>query len=149
VGFSRETDEGTDQNSFVTEPSSAPRRGITGRPMRILLYIVLGIIGVVVVFGMLGGGGDSLKVEWKEILRGTKVVSVTNIGDKPITITNVVVNDRKDCKVQRATHIDQDNPSSLVSKLDIGDYDWFVSITCIPIRTTITTTDGSYTYSFN
>ena len=62
-GFTRddnfaETDKGTNQDSY----NNTPRRGIPGRPIRILLYTVLGIVGVVVLFGMLGGGNPAARM---------------------------------------------------------------------------------------
>jgi hypothetical protein len=117
-----------------------------------LLYTVLAIIGFDVLFGMFGEGSSDLEVRLTDlIIRGDNhAMSVTNVGTKTITITNIVFNDRDDCGAARVD-ADMFNPHAaptFPAKLQVGDKMTF-SAGCGVVRTTIVTTDGRYSYSFN
>jgi hypothetical protein len=67
------------------------------------------------------------------------MIEVLNVGGKPITITNVTINERTDCR--------QNQKSESVT-LKVGENTFF-SGTCFIVRATIETSDGSASYSFS
>jgi hypothetical protein len=113
--------------------------------------IIAVVLGLIAASG--GGDSDSLEVTRTDffLLHDNAAIVVTNIGNKPIKITSMTVNDRDDCKVHRLfplLGLDPNAPPSFPAELKIGDKAQFSS-GCATIRTTITTDNGSYTYKFN
>ena len=111
------------------------------------LKITIGIVAAGFLVIRLLGSSNSLPLELtrKSIIdrvQDGKIVEVVNVGSKPITITNVNINDRNDCAVFSPTEQFQ------AITLKIGDVKLFVSA-CRIVRVTVQTTDGSATYSFS
>jgi hypothetical protein len=77
-----------------------------------------------------------------------KVLEITNVGRKPITLVNLKINDRSDCNAYRLDAILGNAKPLFPSILNVGDR---VSIagSCQIIRATVETDQGSNTYSFN
>ena len=67
------------------------------------------------------------------------VLKVLNVGSKPITITNVTINERQECR---------QNQKFKSVTLKVGDEQFFAG-SCYIVRATIETTDGSESYSFS
>jgi hypothetical protein len=111
---------------------------------------------VVVLLGLLvasGGDSNSLEVTRTDFFlpHDNAAIVVTNVGNKLIKITSMTVNDRDDCKVNQLFPLqifDPNQPPSFPVELKIGDKTQFFS-GCSTVRTTITTDNGSFTYSFN
>ena len=80
--------------------------------------------------------------------RDGKVLEITNVGRKPITLVSLTINDRADCKVYRLDAILGNNKPLFPALLNVGDK-VSISGTCQVIRATVETDQGSSTYSFN
>jgi len=99
----------------------------------------------VVLFGLLvahGGDNGNLSLEVKrgnmiDAADDGKLLAITNIGVRPLTITKVVINGRPDCA----------NDTRLPAQLDIGDRHLVFSI-CRVVRVEIDADEGSATYGF-
>ena len=119
--------------------SRTPRPSIFGRIVRFIFFGILGIVGLVVLLAFLGSDSDvDLRVVLRDGLdRGDRnALFVTNVGKHPVTITDIVVNDRKDCSVV-----------TLPKTLQIGDEGLFAS-SCKVVRITVVTDGGQESFSF-
>lgn len=80
--------------------------------------------------------------------RDGKVLEITNVGRKPITLVSLTINDRADCKVYRLDAILGNSKPLFPALMNVGDK-VSISGTCQIIRATVETDQGSSTYSFN
>jgi hypothetical protein len=72
-------------------------------------------------------------------------LTITNIGDHPVRIFDIAINDRKDCSTSDDVFSQAD--SRFPVELKVGDTGtWFT--TCGIVRATVKTSDGTATYSF-
>ena len=117
--------------------------------MKIVL-ITVGVLGtlVLIVLGLAGTDKLGLKVEATRAALST--VTITNVGDKPITIKKVTINGREECAGGMAAGL-----ASMVlqmtefpAKLDIGDVAATAS-QCAVVRVLVESDRGSETYTFN
>jgi hypothetical protein len=100
---------------------------------------------VVILLGLIiasdGNGSLNLDVKRGNIFNRAddgELLSVTNVGQKAVTINKIVVNGRADCGVNGATFPIQ---------LNIGDQRR-ISSNCRIVRVEINANDGSETYEF-
>ena len=96
---------------------------------------------------------DSVDLELRrrdlfDAARDGKVLEITNVGRKPITLVSLTINDRADCKVYRLDAILGNSKPLFPSVLNVGDK-VSISGTCQIIRATVETDQGSKSYSFN
>jgi hypothetical protein len=105
--------------------------------VRTLPKIILAIFGAVAVLFLLIGmsaNSGSLEVSYQNSL-----LTIQNVGNEPVDIRGVAVNDSADCGAFSIT--------AQGNTLKIGESLVLVTL-CDAVRTTITTADGSYTYYF-
>ena|ERR1700730_6270278 len=103
----------------------------------ILPKIILAVFGIVAaIFVLIGISGslESLEVTYEDNL-----LKIQNVGDKPVEIRGVTINDRSDCAVLNVM------PQGNILK--VGDSLVLMTL-CSAVRTTITTADSSDTYYF-
>jgi hypothetical protein len=74
-----------------------------------------------------------------------KAVEITNVGNKPVNITGIKINDRDDCKAGPLTL--GAGGGNFPVTLKVGDKQMFIS-SCRIIRANVKTDSGSGTYSF-
>jgi hypothetical protein len=135
----------TNQRPYVGEFWQTARPGL--RSLKQLLIIASIIVAAILVVGIiLSNGGPKLKVQTQAGL-----LSIQNIGGEPITIRHLSVNDRPDCRMQRAP-IDllfaQVAPPGEAPTLKVGDVaDW--TVYCPIVRLTVETDRGTATYTFD
>lgn len=101
---------------------------------------------IVVVLGLLmasGSGNADLSLDMKranlfDVLDDGRALYVTNTGTKPLTITKLTINGRKDCSVIGPT---------FPAELNIGERS-LVSSNCRIIRVEVNSNAGSESYEF-
>jgi hypothetical protein len=76
-----------------------------------------------------------------------RVLEITNVGERPIKLTNLKVNDRPDCTVYRLDAILGNAQPLFPSTLNVGDK-LSISGSCQIIKATVETDQGSNFYSF-
>jgi hypothetical protein len=100
--------------------------------------LILGAFGILAILLLLigiFGDSDSLRVVYENGL-----LTIQNVGDKPVQIKGITINDRADCKVIDLLPI--------ADALKVGDSRLLMT-SCEVVRTTITTADGTETYYFS
>lgn len=106
-----------------------------------LLLIALGVGAVVVVFIALVGADDTDQLNVNTSMGN--LISIQNIGKEAVTITNVRINERDDCQIAALTGAGRATPL----QLRVGDAFLWAS-NCSIVRATITTANGSSSYTF-
>lgn len=112
-------------------------------------HIVIAVLAVLIIVSLFGGSSSpKMKVT---VLRqgagGFQRVEAVNTGDKAVTITGLVVNDRPDCRVVAFDQLTVENPTFNATRLEIGEGNtWFTP--CRVVRAAFTTSLGSGTYEF-
>jgi hypothetical protein len=128
------------------------------------LKIIVGICVALFLAVSLLGISNSPKLELRRIgaylADDGKMIEITNVGTKPVTITKVTINDRSDCSVQTLAQVfdstgrmasgakpDAKNDQFSSSTFKVGDKVSYAS-SCRVIRATVDTDQGTGTYSF-
>lgn len=132
----------SEQASNLPPPMPAPGAIKTKRKwgwLKITLAIVLGAIFILKILGSYRP--IQLEVRRTGVINAAAgdTLGVLNVGSKPITITNVTINERDDCRK---------NQKSESVTLKVGEEQFFYG-TCLIVRATVETTDGSASYSFS
>ena len=99
--------------------------------------ILLVLVGLLILTGVAIGvsdGDDDLAV-----IAEKNLIKITNVGDGSVEITNLLINDRKEC-----ASIDLLAGGTI---LKVGDERLYIS-PCNVVRATVTTKTGSNTYTF-
>jgi hypothetical protein len=117
------------------------------------LRITVGMVGAgFLAIGILGSYNPiDLELRRRDLFdaaRDGKVLEITNVGRKPITLVSLTINDRPDCNVYRLDAILGNSKPLFPSILNVGDK-VSISGSCQIIRATVETDQGSNTYSFN
>jgi hypothetical protein len=122
----------TNQPPPIPNAPAQPKKG--WRWWQVLLAIVAGLLLLL----KLAGTG-SIPLEVRLLDRGI-ALTATNIGNGPITITDVIINDRRECKKKGSPQT-----------LQIGEQYTYLSygLGCNIVRVTFETDKGSSTFTFN
>lgn len=130
-----------EQNSDHGTPVITPRK-----KWRWWHFALAGAGAVILLSALSGGGTPKLTVRTSEAGAGFKQVHVLNAGEKPISITNLRINDRNECGPRPMPLSDPNDPFE-ETKLQIGEaVAWFTA--CRVVRATFKTSAGSATYEF-
>lgn len=111
-------------------------------------HVGLAGFGAIILLSLLFGSGGTLKlrVTTSEAGGGYKRVQAVNVGEKPIDVTDLRINDRGECGPRPLPLSDPTDPFQTV-KLQIGETaGWFT--VCRVVRATFTSNSGSATYEF-
>jgi hypothetical protein len=126
-----------------TESNAKPQR--TWRWLKIAAAITLGLVLIVKIISSSNFSSMELQLT-REYSDGT-VVRIINVGDAPIRILKVTVNDRADCKVGLLDLLR--DSKGVPADLNIGDKLELWSPSCPIIRAHVETDKGSKTYRFS
>jgi hypothetical protein len=122
------------------------------RPYYGFAWIICFLAALIVSFSDLGLGGDGddlhLKLEHDVTPHIGNLLTIQNVGNKPITIQKLLVNDRSDCSVSRfILGLGPNTPMGETPTLNIGDGAAWTS-NCNIVRVTVESDRGSATYFF-
>jgi hypothetical protein len=100
-----------------------------------ILLAILGAVTILILLIWLYSSSGPLEVTYED-----NFLKIQNVGDSPVEIKGVSVNDRADCAIL--------NVAPQGNILKVGDSLVLMTL-CDAVRTTITSTDGSSTHHFN
>jgi hypothetical protein len=130
-------------NSPPPMPNPTVKQKGKWRKTKIALGIVL---GVVITFKIVSSV-SSVDLELTRKYSDGTVIEILNVGSNPIKVTNVVINDRPDCKVALFDLLK--DSKGVPADLKVGDKIELWSPGCRIIRANVETDKGSRTYTFS
>jgi hypothetical protein len=140
----------------MTEPTAVPPPlpSVSTNPKaKWWKFVIAAFAGGFLLLRLLANISDTIDLELRrrdlfDAARDGKVLEITNVGRKAITLVSVTINDRPDCNVYRLDAILGNNKPLFPTILNVGDK-VSISGSCQIIRATVETDQGSNTYSFN
>ena len=140
----------------MTEPTAVPPPlpSVPTKPKAKWWKFAIAILGgEFLLLRLLASINNSVDLELRrrdlfDAARDGRVLEITNVGRKAITLVSLTINDRPDCNVYRLDAILGNSTPLFPSILNVGDK-VSISGTCQIIRATVETDQGSKSYSFN
>jgi hypothetical protein len=110
-------------------------------------HVALAVVASVILLSALNGGSPVLKVTLGNGGSGMQEIRISNADRKPVTITGLVVNDRKECAPRSLQTLTDPDAPFQGEKLEIGEFTTFYT-RCRTVRAAIATSAGAGTYEF-